>query len=277
MGKPFWQAIIDSDYAIPQGYSVGGLTPELVSYLGSTDPDLRDEIAYSVMSRWVINGLYTPADLRLLIDTFAANLTRGIGEMDTDTVFLRSFSVLMLAASVYYDNHKQPYLNEQEVRSLFEQTLAYFSAEKDVRGFVPGKGWAHSCAHTADLLDEFALHRFMTAADLDRILNAFADKVMAQSGVIYLYSEDDRMSFAALSALKRERLTREQVAAWFNRMGGLVERLGRANIFADPALLSAYHNTKNFLRSLTLRLENADLPEAVRLLATDGRAALKRF
>ncbi|MBA2286746.1 MAG: DUF2785 domain-containing protein [Ktedonobacteraceae bacterium] len=41
------------------------------------------------------------------------------------------------------------------------------------------KGWAHSAAHTADLLMVLANNRDLDAADLERILNAIAAKVQA--------------------------------------------------------------------------------------------------
>jgi hypothetical protein len=277
MDTTFWRAMSAAKYAVPDGYTVSDLTSELIGYLGSTDPELRDEFAHDILAHWVLNGVYSPADLRAMIGPMADNLTHGIGETGTDSVFLRAFSVLMLAAYVYYDNHKQPYLTEPEVQRLLEQTLTYFSAERDLRGHVPGKGWAHSCAHTADLLDEFALNRYMTAADLERLLNAFADKVAAPTGFIYLYNEDDRMSFAALSAIKRGLLTPDQVAAWINRLAQVVERHERRVIFTDPGAHSAYHNTKNFLRSLAIRLADEDLPAEVRSLAANAHAALKKF
>jgi hypothetical protein len=34
MDKAFWQAIIESDYAVPEGHAVASLTPELLAYLG---------------------------------------------------------------------------------------------------------------------------------------------------------------------------------------------------------------------------------------------------
>lgn len=277
MDKNFWRAVIESDYAVPEGHSAREFIPELVSYLGSTDSELRDTIADGILVRWVDRRIFTPRDLHPLVAPLAENLTKGIGEQNTDTVFLRAFSVLILAAIVYYDNHKQPFLTEPEVRTLFDQALAYFAAEKDLRGHVPQKGWAHSCAHTSDLLDEFALHRFITASDLLCILKAFADKVMAPSGCIYLYNEDDRMSYAVLSALKRQLLRREQVAEWLAPMAELRERLGGISLFTDPGCQSTYLNTRNFLRSLYIRLADDELPEPVRALGVDVWAALRKM
>ena len=53
MDNAFWQAILDADGAIPEGHTVEELTPHLLAYLGSTDPFLRDEIAYPILDGWV--------------------------------------------------------------------------------------------------------------------------------------------------------------------------------------------------------------------------------
>lgn len=277
MDRAFWRAIVKHDYAVPAAHAASELLPELVGYLGSTDPELRDDFGYGVTVHWLDRQILAPDDLRPLIDPLAANLAQGLGEQGTDSVFLRSFSALVLAALVYYDNHRRPLLDRGEANALFEQALTYAAAEKDQRGYVPGKGWAHAPAHTADLLDEFAASRHLDAADLVRILGALSGMVTAPGGIIFLYNEDDRLARAALSVLQREIVSRDAIAAWLAALGGLRDRLGRATLFSDPDHHSAYLNTRNFLRALYVRLNDAELPEPVRMWATEVRAALVRF
>ena len=47
-------------------------------------------------------------------------------------------------------------LSEEQLYSVAEQVLEYVYLEEDVRGYVEGKGWAHSTAHAADALDALA-------------------------------------------------------------------------------------------------------------------------
>jgi len=276
MDKSFWKAIIAADYAIPADRTTADLTPELLEFLGAPDPELRDDIAYSILAQWIIRGVYTPDDQRALIPQMTHNLSNGLGERNTNSVFLRSFSTLVLAAIVYRDNH-QPFLTEPEVRGVMDQTLHYFAEEQDLRGYVPDKGWAHSCAHTADLIDELALHRFLGASDLERLLWAVADKVLAPSGTILLYDEDERLSVAVVSALRRDLLSRSFFESWLGKLAGFMERTPRHTIFSDANNHSAYLNTKNLLRSAYLRLSRAeDIPDSVRdiiplVLATYGK------
>lgn len=45
----FWRAIVDARYAPPAGEEVATLTVELTEMLASTDPERRDDIAYSTV------------------------------------------------------------------------------------------------------------------------------------------------------------------------------------------------------------------------------------
>jgi hypothetical protein len=276
--RTFWQNVVANDCKLPDGYTISDLTPELTCYLGVTDPVERDEIGYSVLSRWIINGLYTPDDMRYLIRQMCINLQAGLGESGTDSVFLRSFSVLILAAIMYYDNHKQPFLSREEVRELLNKSLDYMSHETDTRGYVPEKGWAHSCAHTADLLDELAINRCTEAGELEHILTTIANKVMMPTGYVYQHDEDERLSVAVISALRRDMIPSVFLSGWLANIAGLPERLPRATRMTNAGPHSAYLNTKNFLRSVYTRLGlTEDLPESARALQPDVLAALKPF
>ena len=57
------------------------------------------------------------------------NLNKGLGENGTDTIFLRTFSALILAELIHCDN-KQPYLTQNEVLDVLEKALTYLLAEQ---------------------------------------------------------------------------------------------------------------------------------------------------
>ena len=52
MDKEFWASIAKNDYAIPKGHTLAVLTKMLFGYLGSTDSELRDDIAYGIYANW---------------------------------------------------------------------------------------------------------------------------------------------------------------------------------------------------------------------------------
>src|SRR5258705_2202854 len=74
MDKGFWQAIVDTDFAVPNGESLPALTRELVALLGSTDAELRDTYAYPILCAWLHRGEYSPDEMRSLVAQLAENL-----------------------------------------------------------------------------------------------------------------------------------------------------------------------------------------------------------
>ena len=201
--KAYWQAIIASDFALPADASLQALVQELCGYLASTDPGLRDDIAYSVLTQWIYVKRIVPPELRgELIDQWTANLRRGIGEKGKDSVIIRSFSALMLSVAVALDN-EAPYLDDPAFDRLLDAALAYLRDERDVRGFDAEKGWLHSAAHTADLLKFLGRSRYLEVNQQSAILTAIADK-LAQLDHVLVHGEDERLARAVVSIVARD-------------------------------------------------------------------------
>jgi hypothetical protein len=253
MDKAFWQSILDANGAVPEGHTVEELTPELLTYLGSTDPFLRDEVAYPLLDTWIHGGSYSDEQLRTLLDQLGGNLQIGLGEQDTDSVFLRSFSILVINEILEEDNLR-PFLTEAEVRAWLERALAYLADERDLRGYVPSKGWAHSAAHTADTLWVLSRSRYLGTPELERLLAAIANKIVKPVAHIYLHLEDERLASAVSSALRRELLELPLLSSWLNRLAHPVGEKRWIETVEDPAHTAAYHNARNFLRSLHMQL-----------------------
>lgn len=74
-----------------------------------------------------------------------------LGEAKSDSVFTRSFSSLVIAAILGKDKDMK-LLPEDVFLRVFISSHTYLRQENDTRGYVEGKGWAHSIAHGADLL-----------------------------------------------------------------------------------------------------------------------------
>jgi hypothetical protein len=252
MNRAFWHSIRDHNYAVPEGFDITDLTLDLLDYLGSPDPDLRDDIAYYTLAYWVARGHYTPDQLRGLAMQLVANLSVGLGEQETDSVFRRSFSALMLGEIVRRDN-KTPFLSPNEVGNLLRWSLEYLADERDLRGYSPEHGWIHAAAHTADLLRMLAQSRFVTANDLETILMALADKITRPTSTIYVHDEDERLVEAVFAVLGRNLLTRPFLASWLERLVAVMGLAPKDAPF-DPETHAAYQNTKHFLRSLYIRL-----------------------
>ena len=141
-----WVALAKSGFVIPDGRTAIQLLVEMNPLLASTDPVLRDDVAYSAAERWILREhRLSPADLRTLLQLWTKNLDEGLGTAGDDRVFTRSFSALSLSAIAAADL-SSPFLSETELRAFFNRMLDYFQRERDLRGFDPVRGWMHSVA-----------------------------------------------------------------------------------------------------------------------------------
>jgi hypothetical protein len=84
MDKEFWVTIAMNEYAIPAGHTLSELKEMLFGYLGSTDPELRDDIAYTVYANWLKREMFTREEVHAHVDELLANLDQGIGETGFD-------------------------------------------------------------------------------------------------------------------------------------------------------------------------------------------------
>lgn len=272
----FWQAITESDYAIPEAFTPEELIPELLVMLESPDPKLRDGFGYMILAHWLYRRQVSDEIMRSMIAELRGKLTHHIGEQDTDTVFVRSFAAEILA-SLFSQDNKQAYLEAPDVHTMLDHAITYLHDEQDLRGYVPLKGWAHSCAHTADLLLILARNRRVDENGLVRILDAIADKFTRQTGYLYVHGEDQRMARAAREVFLRDLLDEIEIIAWLDRLAAVVELDDGSGDF-NPLIHSAYWNTKNLLQAAYFEVLNAQSPPVLEDVIRTGIAArLKRF
>jgi len=115
--KQFLQAIVDNNNHIPDDIDYFLFLEALLQNFASTDPQLRDNLTYSVLAHAIIDldsqkKLTTSQVEDLLLTCIdEEHLFYHIGEAGTDTVFMRSFSLLIIAAILFADA-KTPRLSE---------------------------------------------------------------------------------------------------------------------------------------------------------------------
>ncbi len=237
---------------------------QLLGYLASPDPHLRDEVGYGVLGTWIARDVLGDSDLGPILEHCLAGLQHGLGETETDSVFLRTFSALILAELVRRDA-RRPFLPEGEIHRILDTALRYLGAEQDLRGFVPGKGWAHAGAHCADLLGQLAAHPIVGTDGLERMLSAITQKVGTPTPYAFAAQEEYRLTVAVRAALKRGLLSSDWVAGW-------LRDLAVAPTYQEH-LLARDHNLVAFVGSLVLMLSSPE-PQHPSLLE-EARATLK--
>ena len=254
--REFWHAIIKNKFAPPEGQPITLLLAELNGMLGSTDPELRDELAYTIIDQWVRHQEMPATNLNALADAWRLNLRFKIGESGTDSVFTRSFSALCLA-SLARRELQSPFLGPERYQALLNEALTYLKQEKDLRGFDAGKGWIHATAHTADLLAFLAGNSMLRKEDQARLLGAITQR-LASAGQVFSYGEQDRLSLIAATIATRNDFDAAAFSRW------LTEVSADERVWNDSPphleLLATFENNSYMLQALAAHLSASETP-----------------
>ncbi|WP_029595824.1 MULTISPECIES: DUF2785 domain-containing protein [Exiguobacterium] len=229
----------------------------MLHHIGSTDPELRDQLIYTVFYRFIIEDeqLTNEQLTEMFQTTLKYHLFYGIGETASDTVFTRAFSTLLIALLVYQDRQRG-FLSETDIDMLKAKLLAYLDCEIDTRGYVPGKGWAHSIAHVADAFDELALHPHLDETEYGDMLAALWNKVMIPS--VYVHDEDERLLNPIFALLGRGMDEHELIVL----LEDLPARLRAQKQQLEPEYYwHVVHNVKTFLKSFFVKLADVNRPK----------------
>src|SRR4051812_23454307 len=258
MESAFWERVAAGGHQVPTERPLAELTAELTTMLGDPDPYVRDEIALNTLVSWVFDGVYDEL-LEGLGDGMAAGLTVGLGEQHTDTVFRRSFTALVLAACVERSN-SGPDVADDALLRWGDRLAGWFVREQDLRGFVPGKGWAHAVAHGADALGALAQCPTFGRLELTVLLDVVADRLLLPTTARLVHGEDDRLAMATMALLRRDLVPLEVLEPWVARLAGGARPATDGP--GDPFLLTG--NVSAYLRALHLHLALGGHPPSCR-------------
>ena len=217
MESAFWDRVVADGHKVPVDRPLADLTAELTTMLGSADPYLRDEIAYPTLATWVSEGVYDDL-LEGLGDGMTAGLAVGIGEDGTDTVFRRSFSALVLAECIERATTVDTGIAGDTVLRWGDRIAGWLVRERDLRGFVPGKGWAHALAHGADALGVLAQAPSVGRLELTVLLDVLADRLLTPTRARLVHGEDDRLAMATMQILRRDLVGLDVLEPWVARL-----------------------------------------------------------
>lgn len=238
--------IISEDYLLGNKENYYPLGLEMLENIGSTEAELRDDLIYDIFSHWILDNRFTFEQLRTLLNISTSQLFYKLGEGNQDAVFKRTFSALVIAL-IIYKHRQENFLSEKELYELKDKLIEYMLKEKDLRGYVEVKGWAHSAAHTADALDELGLCNCFNNQDLLDILKAIKAKVCI-GYYAYIDEESERMVTPVESIFNRKILSNEEIIHWLQSFNFEKSK----DNYIEYLHLKV--NIKGFLRSLYFRL-----------------------
>lgn len=248
-------ALAENDFQLSAEDDLDALLGAMISHIGSLDAELRDELIYMGFYNLIQKQpVVSVEQLKTLLGKVLSDegIFYRLGEAEGDAVFTRAFSVLLLPL-ILIAHRKEPFLSMDEVMRVQEGLLRFVREERDRRGFVEGKGWAHAIAHAADALDDLAQCVEVDADGLREILTEIR-AVLCISDTVYTHGEDDRLVTPVIAVLRRELLVEEEIVRWVKGFADAV-----AAVEGMPGRMYIQGNVSNFLQSLYFRLAWADL------------------
>ena len=149
--RAFWVELRANAFHTAPREPLGPLALEAAALLGSTDPQVRDAIAYEALAAWVYRDhALSASELQALFQVLLTNARAGLGGEENDTLFLRSFSTLSLALFAATDL-RQPTLDTAQFDALINLGARPSPRSVTCRATCP-KSWGHATAHCADLM-----------------------------------------------------------------------------------------------------------------------------
>lgn len=242
--KEFLRGIVNNGFRIPDSINLRELAVALMPNLRSSDGELRDDLSYTILSQILKRESFTTEDLSEILASSISEeyLFWGIGQCDTDTVFARTFAVLIVAEIVEFDAAVRQLLGPKQIHRTVEAVLDYTKRERDYRGYVDDdKGWAHSVAHMSYALDSCAHHPLTTQEERVEILDSIFTLATLPAALTFM--EADHLSRVVFRMIKDKQVSTDQLSIWIKRFDLELDRTGKTvlkNVNASDFLKSLY-------------------------------------
>ncbi len=257
-----WVALRESNFTVPAGQTPIALLRQMNTLVGSTDPFLRDSVAYEAAARWIYRtGALSANEQREMLAMWTTNLQTGLGEPAGDAAFRRSFSALNLSIIAAREN-AAPFLSQEEFDKFLAAVLDYLARERDTRGYDSTRGWIHATAHAADVLKFLARSPKLGVPAQARVLAAIDEKCRT-FGAVFQWGEDARLAQAIVSLAKRADLDKTAFDAWLASIRTRTTALWAHAPAVDPVEFGKVQNLLLVLRAayVSLSIEPV-VPEA---------------
>lgn len=251
--------IKENNWEIPSEVDAYELSLEMLNNIGSVDPVLRDSLIFNMLQKVIIYKKISYEQMKEILRLCLSeeHLFYGLGKIDDDSVFNRTFTILVVGDIININNNvEKEFLNKEEVLYVYKKVMEYFEKEKDYRGYVEVKGWAHSSAHTADTLCSLAESKFIGYKELMEMLVIIKDKICIDT-YAYINEEDERLINTFMSIYNRNIVQNEDIINWIYSFQN-VEENGK---YPNKEYLR--ENRKVFFRSLYFRFKKFNLENRI--------------
>ena len=224
----------------------------LVTCLASTDPELRDEFAYTSLARLLRDQ--RPADEQL--EYLSVQLDRLLQQPDPAGV-VHPFAILVLAELARSDRI-EPWMSTGQRQDLVDKAGNYLENVSDYRGFEPRVGWRHGVAHGADLALQLTLNPALSRSQQLQLLRAIGRQVAPAHA--YGSGEPERLARPVLFMAGRNELQQQDWQAWFAQLAEPAPLPGWEAAWHDADGLARRHNLRAFALEIYLNATQSEQP-----------------
>ncbi|MGE7623033.1 DUF2785 domain-containing protein [Viridibacillus sp. NPDC096237] len=228
------------------------LLSNMLQEIGAVDAELRDQLIYRTFMEMLGDRLLTHEQMHFLFRECVSEkyLFFQVGDEQSDTVLTRSFTALLLTGILTTDA-ELGFLPNEELATYLEKSGYYLQRERDIRGFIDGKGWAHSIAHGADLAAATVRHPAFELRMAPPILQAI--KECLWKNAVYVDDEEERL-IVVIEAMMEKGVPEEVLIEWAEQVFDKLDHHLYSRGY-DQSYFKARTCTLHFMKTLYFALK----------------------
>lgn len=249
------------EFAVADDARRQSLALDMLACLGSTEPQLRDGIAFESLATWMRGRQVSAATVTRMLERLLPQLAPDYPD---PAGVQRPFAVLVLAEVVRFDRVEQ-FMTDRQLQQVVDANTRYLQSVRDYRGFDEREGWRHGVAHSSDVMLQLAVNPRTSKAQLDQMLGAIAAQIAPAGEHYYIYGEGDRLAQAVFYVAKRKLHSADEWQKWFEQMAAPAPLASWGEAWTSQRGIAKRHNTWQFLTTLYVyvRESGADFQELV--------------
>jgi hypothetical protein len=234
------------EFAVDDDARRQALALDLLACLGSSDPQLRDGVAFEAFATWLRGKKVPAATVTTMLDRLLPQLAPDYSD---PTGVQRPFAVLVLAEVVRFDRVEQ-FMSDRQLQQVVDASTRFLQSVRDYRGFDEREGWRHGVAHASDVMLQLAVNPRTSKTQLDQMLAAIAAQIAPDGEHFYTYGEGNRLAQAVFYIANRKLHTADEWSKWFEKVAAPAPLASWGDAYASQRGLAKRHNTWQFLTTL---------------------------
>ena len=239
-----------NDYIQMDTIDLNELSSHMMQHIGTTNNYVREHLIYNCFSHFICHEFFSHAELEALLITCLSEeyLFCEISSPHTDEVFTRSYTVLLIALIIQFDN-LHSFLSVETIQDVKKKLIQYMNLETDFRGYVANKGWDHSISHVSDAFNELVKNPNTSHTCYEEITHCLLNKIFIHS-TVYHNNEDEQIVTPLLTMIYHNFPKEQLFSIIFKKIKRLPQLRKKLSLDEYSILCT---NIKTFLRTLFFR------------------------